>query len=311
MRGRLQEYATSHAIPSYFGAMNLTLRSGFCHLQGAQWSFTDERPWCRDEPRTDWISMVRDPWERMKSAFYYCEAQWRRWKLCPGCVSAAIDVLCNVGILPSGTPAVRACEFGRRWGLNYQLEHYTRLDYTSILQLPCAPPDQECPALHLSPIQLRPFNAGMRDHACLRRAIRACQLDSNQTEASRALIADAFRAQASLLAVGLVEEWDASLEMFERATRCEGLASRTFRKDVHESSLKRSDSSAFQAAEQAFDTCRVDLTRNYMKVDYALYAHAKTLFQQQQRSIHRWRGSPLREPLRCTQRRASDPIICT
>ena len=85
-----------------------------------------------------------------------------------------------------GTPPVRACEFGRRWGLNY--EHYTRLDYNSILQLPCAPSDQECPALHLSPIQLRPFNAGMRDRACLHRAIRACQLVSNQTEAPRALM---------------------------------------------------------------------------------------------------------------------------
>lgn len=318
MRGRLQKYGAEHDIPSFFGQMSSTLRSGFCDLGHARWSFTDSRPWCRDQPQTAWISMVRDPWERMKSAFYYCEWQWQRAKVvCAGCAQdlhghfGLLDPICNVGPLAGSTPAARACEFARRWGLNYQFEYYIHLDYEQIRALPCAPPDSECPA-HKSPLNSRNHKeeVGMRDHSCLRRAIRACRFDSNQTAASKALIADAFRAQESLLAVGIVEEWAASLQLFERVTKCGGLASDAYVADELHESFKRTDPAAVASAESELETCRADVTTNYMDVDYALYAHARSLFREQRRGVRGQRSWPLGAPLTCTQSSAVDPVAC-
>ena len=315
MRGRLRKYAMRNGISSFFGHMNATLRNGACKLSsGAQWSYTDERPWCRDEPGIQWISMVRDPWERMKSAFLYCEPQWPQG--CPGCATdlngrvRRFDPICNVGPLLQGAPSERACEFARRWGLNYQFEIYVHLDYEQIRRLSCAPPDSECLANPSPPSPWHSEEVGMRDHACLRLAIRSCGLDGNQTAASKALIADAFRAQESLLAVGLVEAWEDSLTLFERETRCPGLANPEYEDDILHNSLKRSDPVAHQLIELAFARCKDEITRTYMNVDYALYAHAKTLFEQQRRGARGQTSGPLGAPKVCTHEGSRSSIVC-
>ena len=119
--------------------------------------------------------------------------------------------------------------------------------------------------------------------------------------------------------MGLVEEFNASLKLFEAATGCNGLASPHYRRTwVHQTSLKRLHPAALAAHERAFDACADEL-RAATAADAELYAHAKALHAAQVRVAAggdgRW-GAQRRQPaitttgVRCTQRDAAAPVDC-
>ena len=314
IRYRLRNYADAHGIPNAFSgdAINERTRRGHCGAVNPRhrlWSFNDERPWCIDHKSMPWVTIVREPWERMKSAFYYCEAQWTRLGVAPGRPGQqTVDPLCNVGPLPLGPASARVREFGRRWGLNYQFEHYLGLDYEMLRRLPCSPPSAECSAYEMATTPNGKF-VGMREHLCKRLILHACRLDSNETEASRALIADAFRVQESMLAIGLVEELNESLKLFERVTRCTNLGASQWDTYRGHSTLKETDHEAYQAAEIVFEECKAEI-RGRMNVDIALYEHAKFLFRNQRHGAVGQTAGLLGPPLACEQKSARDSIVC-
>ena len=255
------------------------------------YSFSRPACWSKDcsaKPPA-WITVTRDPWARMKSAFYYCDQAKNSW-----------DPLCHLGPLPKDW-SERPCEFGRRWasGGGYQFAAYLGLDYDRLKRLPCAPARCDAPA-----------PAGDAGNACIRFALRACQLDSNTTDASRALIADAFRAQESFLAIGLVEEFEASMRLFERETGCTGLSEHVVNKSHSslEHKVGQEANEKRKVAEAQFDSCNPELMQ-LMSIDQKLYAHAKQLFERQRAGAAGLTGAPLSPPKSCTQAKGGE-VAC-
>ena len=84
----------------------------------AVWSFSDEAPRCDACPSLPWLTMVREPWDRMRSAYMYC--------------ATTGDALCY---MPDYQPRRAPCDFGRRWG-NYQFAKLAALPFS--WRPPCA-----------------------------------------------------------------------------------------------------------------------------------------------------------------------------
>ena len=78
-------------------------RDGSCTRR--TWAFSDEAPECDDDGCDGlmrWITLFREPWDRMRSAFYYCRSLG--------------DQLC---FMPDYSKQRSPCDFALRWG-NYQ-----------------------------------------------------------------------------------------------------------------------------------------------------------------------------------------------
>jgi hypothetical protein len=292
LRNTLKNYANAHNIRNQLVSVESDLllrrRKGFCEHG---WSFSDERPWCRDNAEVPWFTMVRDPWLRVKSAFYYCvQGAWH-------------DVLCNVGKLhvPSsgshtGDLGAKACAFAKRWGSNYQFEKYTHLGWKQLRKMPCAP---KCEL----------DGAEEYVHQCVRTAIQACALDSNRTAASRSLIAEAFQAQASMAAIGIVEEYGPSMRLFARVSGCDDLDAAKYSRTVAHPSLKTSQPATFAKVESSLEKCKHEVLPG-MAIDYALYEHAKQLSHAQRRGAAGRTAPRLGAPMQCSQASAESDVHC-
>ena len=261
-------------------------RDGHCTCGGKRganaqrvWAFSDEAPDCDSScPGLRWITLFRDPWERMKSAYYYCHAY--------------ADQLCY---MPEYQPKLSPCEFGRQWG-NYQFAKLSGLRWfdPAFKQLPCArsvleraPRCAACSASDLSPPSVGSRHPrGCPPSAWCRRAvIRACGLDTNASAASTVLFRLVAERMQAFAAVGLLERLDDSLRLFAHAARCgSDDVLRSAKVYQQHNSLKRSQPGQLRKLEAQFDACRPSLMAA-LRLDHALYAHARQLFQSQLRQI--------------------------
>ena len=180
MISTLAAYAQARNLPFALTPINLSaIRSGACRPGRAcsepLWGFSDTRPLCLDCPQVRWLTMMREPMSRLKSAFYYCEGgRYKDTGVCGGMAD-----------LPRPSPQ-RECEFGRRWG-NYQLQRLVGPAFDATGALPCAA-GLRCAEAHWP---------------CRREVLRRCGLDGNASAAGRFLKLEALDRLSAMLAVGL------------------------------------------------------------------------------------------------------------
>jgi hypothetical protein len=256
-------------------------RDGVCRCKNDRnsttWFFSDEAPECDLCPHIPWITLFRDPWERMRSAYFYCHVLG--------------DQLCY---MPDYSPRRSPCDFGRRWG-NYAFAKLSGLRWylpEFKKQISCATPGlAACDCLNSSAKREVASDARLRrapgcpaSAFCRREVIRRCGLDmENATRASQELSRLVFARLHSFSAVGLLERLPESLRLFAGVAGCstaDAMVARLAHK-AH-ASLKRDHSAAaVRKAEVTFESCKKELLERHMHLDVALYAEATRLMQAQ------------------------------
>ena len=117
LRTAMQKIAAAHGVEWE----SKVQRDGQCSCGSrghAVWSYSDEAPRCDHCPTLPWLTMWREPWERMRSAYMYC--------------ATTGDSLC---FMPDYQAKRAPCDFGRRWG-NYQFAKLAALPFS--WRPPCA-----------------------------------------------------------------------------------------------------------------------------------------------------------------------------
>jgi len=237
-----------------------------CDCSGSAWGFSDASAYCEKCPRLPWITMFREPFERMKSAYMYCTAVGYR------------DKLCNMPDNTSRSP----CDFGRRWG-NYQ--------FNQLLALPVADTRPRALALvKLLPClgQRLPFPCVVlsNDAYCRRVLSMRCGLDNNRSELSQRLlraVTDSLR--SSFGAIGIASRFSDSLRLFAAYTQCNEFTALPLNRFIlRNPSVKRSDPEMAKSIDEEFETCRAELL-DRMRVDEHLYQEAVRVFEEQFKSL--------------------------
>jgi len=262
-------------------------RDGHCrcgNLSSIVWSFSDEAAECDACPALPWVTIFREPWARLRSAFHYCKTIG--------------DQLC---FLPNYNPKREACDFGRRWG-NYNFAKLSGLRWFQDWwrQQPCTRnlptsskhSTETCDCVN-SDEHRDGWPHGCPPSAwCRREVIHRCGLEANAS-----FIAATAARLDTFAVVGLLERLNESLQLFGRVAGCgdellmglrhdnsfafrhdNSFASQAGRRPPHfgEIDQKRLDVQ-FEAQVAA---CRGELMQG-MQLDRMLYAKATKLMQAQ------------------------------
>jgi hypothetical protein len=279
VRTAMQEIAASRHIEFHLQPQ----RDGVCPAcagggrQAPVWFYSDEAPecdGCPSEHSPQWITLFRDPWERMRSAFFYC--------------AMIPDPLC---FMPDWDPHRTPCDFGRRWG-NYAFAKLSGLRWygadwrarpcTAGLPTSASYQRETCDCSGSDTHQRATATAEHRGCPasawCRREVISRCSLDINASFV--AVVVDRLR--TSFAAIGLLERLNESLALFGRVTGCGHAFTRRFMR-IHyaHASLKRHASAALVRQHDAqFATCKNELLER-MRLDLMLYEEAGRLMQAQ------------------------------
>jgi len=175
--------------------------------------FSNEAPWCSQCPHFGWVTMWREPFARVLSAFIWC--RFHDFPFPHG------DPLCLNGA-PNGARN-DVCTFATYWG-SYQLAKLVHLPLAAAAlsrALPAHAPCLSNLSLGLDPSlpEIRQLGHMSAVHRQIR-MMRTCGLD-DANGAGRTLIdAVKFGMSHAFRAIGLVERWNESMAIMAVATGC-------------------------------------------------------------------------------------------
>jgi hypothetical protein len=287
IRTHMSKVATQHSVHM----VGTVARHGACHCPSQQepavWIFGDQAPRCTDCPSMSWFTFFREPFDRMRSAYFYCRTgQGQRDSIC----------------LDGQGGYTRPCDFAIRWG-SYQLVRLANPPSQSIKEkLTRYLPKNGCNATYEElltpnpgkPCKVAPTRTDLRSCGPDGRGMtsevyheldlfRRCGLDNTSTPQGTALLARVKRGLLTgFLTIGLVERWNESMALLANATGCREWTDPSSR--AYHASLIRSGEQYYKletaAADLAWQRCRPQIDAA-MDADIQLYAEARRIFDVQ------------------------------